>query len=398
MQGSHSTVRTTRCTKTSPSDQRLMFKLLRLDYRTFLKKGVLLGFLASLSLFSACEWPVGKITPLREPPLVPSPPDAVTQAKAQQAAHAASYADTEDIRNFSPVLAEAVAHALSLDVLKPATPESRFEPDRPIPYGEFRQWANDYQNAINNAANAPAKSQAPSSDIPSPAAGPLTPPPTLTAVTQTWLPAEMMWGGSGVREQSILTRESLCALAVFLNGQDARARKLTPSQIAQAQPGLMQSPAEDDTPSLDGGLGQLSDYSKISPWALKYVALSYQNDWLEPVFGLNPAKVIAADGFHPTQPVSRGEALLLLDLLFGKKEAAIAPNGQASDSGATTNAAAKAHALGKSQSPLDGADFKPLQTGNRSSLSQPNPVKSLQSVQETGPQGSRQAIRISGPD
>lgn len=364
-----------------------------------LKNFVLAGLILSLCLFSACEWPTTKITPLREPPLIPSAPDVPTQATAPQEAHIANYADTTDIQNFSPALAQAVTRALSLSVLKPATPDSKFEPEKPICYGEFRQWANDYQNAINTAQ---ASATAISPDSPPPAAGPLTPPPTLTAVTQTWLPSEMMWGAQGVREKTVLTRETLCALAVFLNGQDGVARKLSPSQIAKSQPGQDNTANPDDASSPDGSLSQLADYSKISPWALKYVALSYQNDWLDSVFTLSPAKVVADENFQPSQPVSRAEALLLLDKLFGSKlpnpgttSANPSPSTTSTTPGNLNPAAIpRTQMSGTSLAPQSN----PQNTGGTSAIGQPIPVGHYQSLQESGPQGSRNAIQVNGPE
>jgi len=400
MQGPHSPVRTTPtpAIKGNRKPHRSVFG----QFKTPVKFGALLGLLACLTLFSACEMPMGKITPLREPPLIPSPPDAPVQGEAPQTAHVASYADTADIQNFSPALAQAVNRALSLSVLKPATPESRFEPDKPIGYGEFRQWANDYQNAVNTARNQ-ATATAISPDSPPPAGGPLSPPPALTAITQTWLPSEMMWGAQGVREKTTLTREALCALAVFLNGQDAQARKLTPAQIAKAQPGQdgqdgMSNP--DDADLTDGTLSQLSDYGKISPWALKYVALSYKNDWLEPLFGLSPAKIVADDGFHPAQPVTRGEAMLLLDQLFGQQAATSASGASTGQSSTSANATGDSGSVSGSGTPSQSQGSQPSVSPGKATgrTEQPIPLGRLQSVRESSPQGSRQGLRVTGPE
>jgi len=314
---------------------------------------------------------------------------------SQQETHVANYADSTDIQNFSPNLMQAVTKALRLSVLKPATPESRFEPDRPIAYGEFRQWANDYQNAINTAQHQ-GSATAFSPDSPPSPAGPMTPPPSMS-VTATWLPSEMLWGNHGVREQTILTRETLCALAVFLSGQDNKARKLSQAQIAKAQPNSGQAGTDpNDTGNTDGTLDQFPDYAKISPWALRYVALAYQNDWLVSAFNLSSANIIAGDGFQPTQPVTRGEALLLLDQLFGNQQTSLTPgSGQTSSSG--NQAGPQTEMSKQSGNPSNGIS-SPAAASSMNKPEQPMPIGHFRNTQESGPSGTRQAIRVSGPD
>jgi hypothetical protein len=388
-------------------------KLMAGSLKTRMNTGLLLGMLALLTLFSACDLPGTKISPLREPPLIPSPPEASAVIETKAACRIANFSDMEEIHNFSPNLAQAVATALSMGVLKPATAQSQFEPEHPITYGEFRQWANDYQEAIN-ALNQAATDAAPNS--PPPAAGPLTPPPAIAAHlgNSTMLPAEMLWGSHGVREQSPLTRESLCALAVFLNGQDATARKLNPTQIETAQP----SQDSGNTPtegseSTEGSLSQLSDYAQVSPWALKYVAVAYKNDWFQPLFNLSTAQITTAEGLHPSQIVTRGEAMLLLDLLYGHQKNIASPSStdkmmkptgmqpNAGDTLSPTSMNPNGNMGLKSIGPSSQMKMSGRQSSNNRAMDQygqPVPIGHLQSVQEKGPQGTRNAIQVSGPE
>lgn len=408
MTGSHPLVPLPKESKVSPRQTAVPFKLF--SFKSSLNSRLLLGLLIMLTLFSACELPGLKSAPLREPPLIPSPPDAPSPAAAKEELHVANYADTEAIQNFSPELPQAVARALRLSVLKPATPQSQFEPERAITYGEFRQWANDYQNALIDAKTE-ENATAPK-DSPPPAAGPLAPPATIAAHmgNATFLPAEMLWGSHGVRELNTLNRESLCALGVFLNGQDGVARKMTPAQIAATQPGQDADPSMTaPSDSNEGDFSQLSDFSRISPWAQRYVALAYKNDWFQPVFNLSMAQVTTDEGIHPTQAVTRGEAMLLLHLLYGQREpgnnatsgspsSAMMPGSQGAMSGTSaTRGMQSTNALPMLQ-PSGQNAMLPSKSSAQRMTAQPMPIGHMQSMQEKGPQGSRSAIRISGPE
>ena len=262
-------------------------------FKLALKPLIVLGLLGLMASLSACELPIFKSEALREPPLIPSAPAASAPSNAPLETHASHYADAEAIQSFSSNLPEAIRHALSLNVLRPATAEMAFEPEHPITYGEFRQWANDYQKALSGQPLEPTAAPAPNNSEPgavTPAAAKAIEAPDDPA---TLLPAEMLWGSSGVREPNLLTRETLCALGVFLNHQDAKARQLSAAQIASSQPGQA-SPSEggdsgDVSGDTEGSLSQLADYAKISTWAQRYVALAYQNNWLETIFNLTPA-------------------------------------------------------------------------------------------------------------
>jgi hypothetical protein len=378
-------------------------------FQTNRNSGVLLGLLAMLTLFSACEWPGLKSAPLREPPLIPSPPAAASPAEAMLETHVANFADQEAIQNFSPTLPQAMAHALTLHVLKPATPQAQFEPERAITYGEFRQWANDYQNAL---IDMKTQANAISGQDSAPAvAGPLAPPASIAAHlgNPTLLPAEMRWGAHGVREINILNRESFCALAVFLNGQDAAARRLTSAQIASATLGPdMENSAIEPPDGNEGSLDQLADFDKISPWAQRYVALAYKNDWFQPVFNLSMAQITTAEGLHPAQAVTRGEALLLLDLLYGQHQ----PSANAAHPAASwamsppmptapSRSQSKQEFQGSPMPPRFQQDGQTQMTPSKSDVQtlpkQPLPLSHMQSIRENGPQGSRSAIRMEGP-
>jgi hypothetical protein len=397
------------------------FKILWLvpRFKTGWNIRLFLGFAALLTLFSACEWPGVKSAPLREPPLIPRPPELSQQAQSKAESRVANFMDMEDIRNFSPALAQAVTTALGMGVLKPATAQTRFEPERNIVYGEFRQWANDYQDAVN-ALNQSAMESA-AANSPPPAAGPLSPPPALAAHlgNPTMLPVEMFWGSHGVKEQTALSRESLCALAVFLKGQDGVARKLSPAQIQATQPHPDNgSSAMEGSDNADVPLSQLSDYSQVSPWALKYVALAYKNDWLQPVFSLSAAKIATDEGLHPAQSVTRGEALLLLDLLYGHPKSLVnpqpadslksnmmqpnanAPSQTLQPTGTTTGTTMAPNRGLKSigpqtQPPITG--LKSMQTPGQKP-NPPFPVGHMQAMQEQGPGGTRNALQVSGPE
>ncbi len=359
-------------------------------FKLALKSLIVLGLLSLMTCLSACDFPTLKSEPLREPPLIPSAPALSEPVVAPPVAYASQYADTEAIQNFSSNLPEAIRHAISLNVLRPATTATVFDPERSITYGEFRQWANDYQKVLSGQSLDPVTAPAPAnkqSDEASPQAKPTQ--PDTAGDPDTLLPAEMLWGSSGVREPSPLTRETLCALGVFLNHQDAKARKLSPAQIASSQPGQTSSSEGGDSGDVpgdtEGALSQVADYAKISPWAQRYVALAYQNNWLETIFNLTPAQITSAEEFSPAQSVSRGEAMLLLDVIFGQRQPA-----QVRLSGNTsTLTSAKANT---------SADQSAKATAGQSQTERPLPLGYKQTSQEQGPAGSRSTLQVSGPE
>jgi hypothetical protein len=182
------------------------------------------------------------------------------------------------------------------------------------------------------------------------------------------LPSEMQWDDHRLTEIHPVTREELCALYVFLTRQEAAARSLSTDAIESATPGQTQTDA--DSLNLDEALSQFKDWAAIGPWARRYIAIAYRDGLLQRIFGLTPNRLTVDEGFHPQQPLTREEAIVFLHTLYG-------------------HTALAKQAL---QSPIR-QPAPPAPEPNT-----PQPISNLKTMQETGPQGTRSAVQITGPE
>ncbi len=320
--------------------------------------GLTLGF-----TFSGCNLTQPTATEsVKEPPLIPDPVDPAESGDANPDLNAKpvglyeDMAELGDSARHNSRLREAVSQAIALGVLKPTSPQERFDPQKPIGFGEFRDWAIAYQNATAQVPNVSMPAEAGSlmggiTDIP---ASKLKIPPS-----------SMSWDGHAVTESHILTRQELCALYVFLSGQDDAARKMGQDDIEAANPAH-------DPMSPDEAISQFKDYTEIGPWARRYVAVAYQDGLLGRLFKLTPNQLTGAEGLSPNRQASREDVILLLDGLYGK------------------TASAQSNQLIKASDSTPAPKAQPKES--------PAPIGKLQSVRDSGPDGTRDAIRVSGPE
>jgi hypothetical protein len=286
--------------------------------------------LALLTLLSGCFDKPKTTLKVQEPPYVPAlpqPGESEPEQKPLAAMDIRAYADLMEMGDTSrhhPKLADAVSNAIRAGVMRPATLEERFEPNNPITYREFRAWALSWQNAladagygieispdgkrINRTQSAKANPDEPRELVPSrhdALKDPMNPEKLMV------LPESPEWGSLKMNPNQPLTREALCALYVFLTQQEAKARALAPETIESAAPGTHEM-------NTDEALSEFKDTSALSPWARRYVAVAYQDRMLQHIFRLTPDKLTVDDGFSPQRTISREDAVVLLDHLYGK--------------------------------------------------------------------------------
>lgn len=354
--------------------------------------------LACCLALSGCQFlPSAHLEEVRQPPLIPEPattdisPDAAQSGKTTFIGVYADLSELEDASHYHPMLKEAVRQALQSGILKPASLQERFDPGRPIGFGEFRRWALAYQSVISGAGmmpvetpsntDKPVKELASFSKMPGGELNPMSPQTLMV------LPASMSWENHTLSESRPLTRQELCALYVFLSQQDMKARALTMEQIESANPHHPNGIADDM--GMDEALSQFKDYTGIAPWAKRYVALSYQDGMLQKTFRLTPNQLTVDTGFAPTREVTRAEALMLLHSLYGN-----ALTGKTANKAVTPKPDTKPPAL-----PSQGKTTALPNSNTTTAATDKTPTTGhLQTIQESGPQGSRSAIRVSGPE
>jgi hypothetical protein len=329
---------------------------------------MLFGICLSSLLLSGCNlWPQAPTEHIQEPPLIPELSEdsaALQQAEMNRKSMILAYADLidfNDMTQHNPLLHEAVATAIKLGVLKPTSPDERFNPQNPIHYDEFRTWTIAYQNMSSGNTQQPANNPADGST--SNIANPMNPDNLII------LPSEIQWGDHRLTETHPVTRQELCALYVFLTRQEAAARSLSADAIESTTPGQKQSDSENM--NLDEALSQFKDWAAIEPWARPYVAIAYRDNVLQRIFGLTPNRLTVDDGFHPQQPLTREESIVFLHSLYGH------------------TALARQTLQSTTQ---------PSRPQAEPSLANPQPISNLKAVHETGPNGSRSAIQINGPE
>lgn len=344
------------------------------------------------------------------PPYITAPPEPTVVASDESALaenlSTGFYADILDAGNaaqFHPQLKEAVNQAIRLGILKPVGFQERFNPERSITYGEFRSWIVEYQRVIaedemqtslqpggtdkKGATNMPTVSAASASSSVPPVVDRLDSP--MNPAKLFIPPSTFAWAGHQLVENTTMTREELCAIYTFLSHQDEKAGQLTGEAIERMAPSGAASNAEDT-------LGQFKDYNNISEWARRYVAIAYQNQLLKNLFQLTPNRLIIDEGFLPQHTVNRGEALVLLQQLYGPKLALVMPKPLSNEGMASQSERNAASSLSNQAltTPGKGASLvvpKSQSSGKR-------PVQMLQSIQESGPEGTRSSLRINGPE
>jgi hypothetical protein len=314
---------------------------------------------------------------VKEPPYIPAPP-AASQAEAgppsiASGTAAGEYADLlnpDDPAHLHPRLKEAVAQAIQWGVLHPTGYEERFEPQNPITYSELRDWIIRYQKALVEAqAPLPADTTVTKSGEPRELSELTKRPDSLDSpMNPNKLlipPSNMSLGTHHLSDNTVLTREELCGLYAFLSHQDSKANALSTDDIETAAPSSTEA-TENAT------LSDFKDWSNISDWAQKYVAVAYQDNLLKRLFLLTPNHLTVEEGFLPQKVATRGDAIILLNIVYGRQPGKEKLSGKPSTS-------------------------KPPSKQNPP-VEMPHPLKTLQSLQESGPNGTRNALRVSSPE
>jgi hypothetical protein len=337
----------------------------------------LMTLLLLCALAGGCWKPSANKNDVMEPPLIPAPPAAPKPADALSAPELQAFADQSEMENtrlYPPGLADAVARAIALGVLKPSNLQDRFEPERAITYGEFRQWALAYQNALYGAQALPSAEALEEAKT---AMQSLKPDPAgpMSLEKLSILPEKLAAGSQAIQQNQALTRESLCHLYFLLTKQDQTLQKLSPAEVEGAFPPATGS-------GTDESLSHFMDYSDISPWARPAVALFYKSGQLQQLFRLTPAQLTLDTGFGPQKPANRGEAIVLLHWVYGKippKEAEPRPSSEPA-----TAPHAKLRLPDTAPAPSQGLP--------------PSPLGHWKFLDEKSPQGNRKVLEVNGPD
>lgn len=334
---------------------------------------------------SGCFGPAKPEEKIKEPPFIPAPEAPPLKSGEEiPALYVGAYADLMDYSDqtrHSPKLVAAVAHAIRIGVLTPNGVQDRFNAENPVTFNEFRQWTLAYQAAANGTRTL--KPEAPTQgknkpkelasivkridDINSP----------MNPVKLSMLSAEPRFGDHALKAGQLLTREELCALYALLAKKQDAAAQLSPEALENAVPG-------GKAINQDEALAMFKDYPSISQWALPYVAIAYQDGILQKVFNLTGTRLTIDEGFGPDAHVSREEAILLLNHLYGFVKT---PAPKVNQPEVKTEKAEKSidPGLRKPYAPDDpAAEAQPLKRSKTMRESGPNGSRSVQSTERAG--------------
>ncbi len=357
-----------------------------------------LWFLSGCSQFN--QQPEAKI---QEPPFIPAP-EATTgplPEKGVPALFVGAFADLieyGDQSKHNPRLTEAVSHAIRIGVLKPTGVQDRFNPDNPINYTEFREWATAYQTAA--AANGmpldksdtgiitPAKAE---KKEPRELASKVSRPDALSSPMNPaklmMLPTQMRWGSHELAPNRPLTREELCGLYVFLAHKTDAAMAMSPDDLESATPG-------NNSINADEAFGMFKDFQTLSPWAKPYIALAYRDMVLQKVFNLSANHLTIETGFSPNEAITREQAIILLNQVYGfvKNPAPPPPKTPPTETlpGKPINSGMK----GKYAPQMEMPGQQPETPAQMTPQTQPGsrPLSRLKMSRESGPSGSRHSM------
>lgn len=344
--------------------------------------------IAASLLLSGCFTPKTTQNQILEPPLIPPPVSVKETVSTTPAFNIQSYADMLDwgnTREYSPLLPDAVRHALELGVLKPTSVQERFEPTREVTYGEFRDWAMAYQTVLygygmlpsgatlaENSALATLSAVKPSAGIVGKAE--LTSP--MNPEKLSILPEAFTLGNQTLVSGQPLTREALCQLYFVLMKQDVSLQQLSIAQIEAMMPENPRSGPEER-------FAQVKDYASINPAVRAGVGSLYKSEQLQQLFKVTTDHLTVDDGFHPKKPVTREQAIVMLHWIYGAVKPNIAPASVSS-----------AQALD-----IEHAVIRTPNAINKVSPALPvSPMSQLKTYEERGPQGARQTLQIQGAE
>ncbi len=339
-----------------------------------------MAILGTLLLSGCLQNPFQREKPVKEPPLIPAPPAAeVSSDQGQLPLFVGTYADIARLREQggtrNPALFPAVSQAIGLGVLKPAGPLDQFYPEKPIDLKTFRTWATAFQAAqagvpIPQDGNSPVISQPAPTKINGKADDLSSP---MNPQQLELIAPDMQLGTHRIADTETLSRETLCSLGVFLAKKYTDALSLSPQAVEGMTPGAT------DTNG-DEALSLFKDYAAISAWAKPFVAVAYRDALLQKAFHVNANQLTVEDGFKPTRPATRAEAIILLHVIFGSVNTPAPPSPETRDVPDILNGPT---GLKGSYSPSEST--APRQADTKAPL----PLASQQTTQQTTPQGTR---------
>lgn len=327
---------------------------------------ILAGLVVALGLLSGCLDRVSlpfslksaEAVKVQEPPYVPAWPEGSSlpdDAPLEPLDQFADMLDRDVLSEYDPRLADAVARAIRIGVLRPAAASELFDPGGSLTYETFRAWVLVYQNPLLLAGEEARKT--------------MQAPPLIEPSEQLALPG----APALVQGSDVLTRQAWCLAMAVLNGADAQVKALDEQQVREAVP---PDAAPTDT---EEQFGQFKDYAQVSSWARPYVAWAYRQGLLKDTFGLTTNQLTLGAGFEPLRPMRRAEVMVTLDVLYGETALQAMPKPAGTDA---QPEAAVADTL--EQEPKRGHGVQP--------------VGRIQETREHGPRGSRTTLQVQGPD
>ncbi len=277
---------------------------------------------------------------VKEPPYIPIPP-AVTEAEKNRAANeftrgyrAGTYNDLLDVETanrINPQLMPAVSQAIHLGILRPANILEKFNPERSVSYGEFRDWLTRYQQLLAAASASTTITpggilQTPPAEAPAQDALPKVPQLSKTAQPISSIdasipripPSTMTLGGHTLSSGVFLTREDAAGLYLYLTRQEPRASAMSEQSIRSFAP-------SDGDADVGETFEQFKDFGSISLGALRAVGFAYRDKMLQGVFQLFPNRLIIETGMQPQSAFTRGDAIVFLYWLYGQAASTIVP-------------------------------------------------------------------------
>ena len=203
---------------------------------------------------------------------------------------------------------ELPTDAVAVSVPKPVKP-ILFEPDKPMTYGEFYKWHERFRVAIAEENKLPPDIKP---DIkPETAEVPPETPPKKPQLPPGPLNAKLDTHGVALTERSEITREQLCLLLALVQQQAETLSELDAQSVEGMRP---------DDADVAQSLEHFKDYQSITPGLKRFVGYAYQNGMLRNLWGMTPVLLTEDRGFNPRQPITRGQALVLLYQALKKPE------------------------------------------------------------------------------
>ncbi len=162
-------------------------------------------------------------------------------------------------------------------------PPADFRPLAPVSYGDFYKWAMAYIEPDPESMSAE--------------------PPKPLDLTYAITVDDTQIGSA-----TVVTREVFGVIYTLMSHQRSRALGLSEGDMMSMSPN--HNPAY--------AYSEVQDYSAISPWAKKFVAVAYQDGMYGKFFDLSPGKLVMTQGLAPQKPMTRGQAIVFLSWFFNQ--------------------------------------------------------------------------------